>query len=402
MMGLILPSMLELNDSLNGSKYVSQSDISTFSSPHFNDYTIIESNSESISEKWEEYVIRNTNSNIYNHPLWFKALEHEFNMKGFILLCLDKQDNIKGVLPLLPTIGLPLRLNDLVTTRRYSSLPRSPLCGFLADDQKAKRMLLNAAIEKVNKRPKTFLQLKSYSHDIGSECEAIKQFLWRSSYILELPDSPENIRFGDKKNNHKVKCSVNKAKSLGIEVREANSENDLKKWYKLYLETMRDHVVADRPYRLFNFLLKNFRQKGLMTVLLAERNTNGKKQLLSGSLFFHFNKTFFYSFNGRSQTGLALHANDLIQWEAIHLAVKLGYKEYDMGEVTCNNSGLIQFKLKWGCCARPIYHYYYPFNEKINLTNCGISVNSQFKKTIWRKIPLPVTKYWGILTNKFL
>lgn len=367
-----------------------------------NRYKIIELSSDTFEEMWEDYVLQHSEAHIYDHPLWFKALEHEYNRKGCVLICLDINDNIKGVLPLLPTLGLPLKLKDLVTTRRYSSLPRTPLGGMLTDDCEAKKMLLNEATKRANERGKTFLQLKSYSPDECNLNTEIKQIPWRSSYYLELPDKPEMIRFGNKKNHHKIKWGVNKAKNLGIKVREANSEEDLKIWYKLYLETMRWHVVAVRPYRFFEFLWKNLVQKGLLTILLAECQVDGKNQLLSGSMFLHFNKTFFYSFNGRCQTGLASHANDLIQWEAIHLATQKGYKFYDMGEVTCNNSGLAQFKSKWGCITRPVYHYYYPLNKEVNSDEIDISANVKLRKLIWRKVPLYVTQQWGILTNRFL
>lgn len=365
-------------------------------------YRVVELDSERFFGKWEDYVLQHSESHIYNHPLWFKALELEYNNKGSILVCVDDNDNIKGVLPLLLTLGLPLKLGDLVTTRRYSSLPRTPLGGLLTNDYKAKIMLLNEAINKTNEKGKTFLQLKSYSSDICEGVEKIKQITWRTSYFVELPDDPEKLRFGNKKSHHKVKWGVNKAKSLGIEVRKANSEDDMKIWYKLYLETLRWHFVAARPYRFFEFLWKNLRQRGLMTVLLAEDNFNGKKRLLSGSIFLHFNKTFFYSFNGRSQIGLASHANDLIQWEAIHLATKLGYKNYDMGEVPENSSSLAQFKTKWGRSTRPIFHYYFPLNETMRLNDINLTENVKIKQLIWRKIPIHITEQWGILTNRFL
>lgn len=365
-------------------------------------YRVMELDSKSFVGKWEDYVLQHSESHIYNHPLWFQALEHEFERKGCILVCKDDIDNIKGVLPLLPTLGLPLKLDDLVTTRRYSSLPRTPIGGLLTNDYKAKTMLLNEAMNKVDERDNTTLQLKSYSSDINDEVGKIKQIPWRTSYFVELPDDPEKLRFGNKKSHHKVKWGVKKAKSLGIEVRESNSEDDMRIWYKLYLETMRWHFVAVRPYRFFEFLWKNLYPKGLMTVLLAEDNVNGKKRLLSGSIFLHFNKTFFYSFNGRSQIGLASHANDLIQWEAIQLASKLGYKNYDMGEVSDKDSSLVQFKTKWGCSTQNIYHYYYTCNDKMKLNNIDIAKDLKIAKQIWRKIPLKVTEQWGILTNSFL
>jgi hypothetical protein len=378
------------------------SETGTASQPASSRYKVIKSDSEDLGLKWEEYALKHPQAHIYDHPSWFKALEHEYNRKGCVLVCLDNSDNIKGVLPLMPTIGLPFKLGDLITTRRYSSLPRTPLGGMLTDDDKVKEALISEAIKRVESREKTFLQLKSYSPDLNINIDDLQQIPWRSSYFVKLPEDPEKIRFGNKKSHHKVKWGVNKAKKLGITVREAKSTDDLKRWYKLYLETMRWHVVAARPFIFFEFLFQNLRKKGLMTMLLAELDKNGQKQLLTGSLFLHFNKIFFYSFNGRCRSGLACHANDLLQWEAIHLAAKIGYQLYDMGEVSCNNKGLAQFKTKWGCCTKPVYHYYYPINQRLIGRDIDISWNTKLRKLIWRRIPLSVTMHWGILTNRFL
>lgn len=402
MKNIVELNTIEGNNQIVNSKTLYQPETDSRIDTTFNRYKIVELNSDTSKDMWEDYVSQHSESHIYDHPLWFKALEHEYNRKGCVLFCLDNNEKIKGVLPLLPTLGLPLKLSDLVTTRRYSSLPRTPLGGMLTDDCEARKMLLNEAIKRVDGRGKTFLQLKSYSADECNLNVQIKQIPWRSSYYIELPNDPEKVRFGNKKSHHKVKWGVNKAKRLGIEIREANSEDDIRVWYKLYLETMRWHVVAVRPYRFFSFLWKYMCEKGLMTILLAEYKVNGSKQLLSGSIFLHFNNTFFYSFNGRCQTGLASHANDLIQWEAIHLAAKMGYKFYDMGEVSGNNSGLAQFKSKWGCNTRPVYHYYYPLNEKADSKEIDITEDVKIRKLIWRKVPLYVTKQWGILTNRFL
>jgi hypothetical protein len=302
----------------------------------------------------------------------------------------------------MPTLGLPLKLCDLVTARRYSSLPRTPLGGMLSNNEYISKALIDEAINRVNSRANTFLQLKSYSPDLNRNNNIIDKIVWRPSFFIELPDDPSKVRFGNKKQHHRVKWAVNKAKKIGITVREASTEEDIKNWYKIYLKTMRWHAVAVRPYRFFKFLWENLRPKELLTVLMAKVGSESNKQLLSGSFFLHFNKTFFYSFNGRCKEGLVAHANDLIQWTAIHRAVEKGYSQYDMGEVSgCNNS-LAHFKTKWGCISKPVYHYYYPLNKKMKDKEIDIAKDETLRKLIWRNIPLPITKEWGILTNRFL
>ena len=363
--------------------------------------SIKEVSSSDLFSKWECYVQRHPGAHFFCHPSWVKALEHEYGLKASILVCQDA-DNIRGILPLMPTRGLPLKKKDLITSRRFSALPRTPLGGFLFDDETSRKMLLSAAIGKVSKERNTYLQLKSYSSELNENIPGLTKIEWRPSFCLELPDCPTKIRFGDKKRHHKVKWAVNKAISLGINIREAESEQELKEWYKLYLETVRWHMVAARPYRFFKFLFENLVPKGIMKLLLAECSEAGEKRIIAGSVFLSFNDTVFYSFNGRNRTGLMNHANDLIQWEAIHTACKEGFKYYDMGEVSECNATLAQFKSKWGCNSKQIYHYYFSRNNYYNLGESDISDENNLLRSVWRKLPVKVTQEWGILTNRFL
>jgi hypothetical protein len=365
-------------------------------------FTIKKFNSSEILKKWENYVFQHPDSNFFSHPIWVKALEREYNRKAVIFACQDSQGNLKGILPLMPTLGLPLKKKELITGRRFSSLPRTPLGGFLFDNIKIQHLLINAAIKKTLEFNNVYLQLKSYSSELDSDLPKLNKINWRESFYLNLPDSPNKIRFGNKKHHHKVKWAINKAINLGVTVREAETEKDLKEWYRLYLETQRWHMVAARPYRFFKFLFDNLVQKGLMKILLAECNLSNEMEIIAGSVFFSLNDTVFYSFNGRNKTGLTYHANDLIQWKAINYACENGYTYYDMGEVSECNTSLAQFKSKWGCDSKQIYHYYYSNNGYYNLGKSHISYENKVLQSVWRKLPLKVTQEWGVLTNRFL
>lgn len=364
--------------------------------------SIKEVSSSDLFSEWGCYVQGHPQAHFFCHPLWVKALENEYGLKASVLVCQDINKNIRGVLPLMPTRGLPFKKKDLITSRRFSALPRTPLGGFLFDDERSQQMLLSAAIEKVSKEKDTNLQLKSYFSKLNENIPGLTKIEWRPSFCLELPDCPTKIRFGDKKRHHKVKWAVNKAISLGINIREAESEQDLKEWYKLYIETVRWHMVAARPYRFFKFLFENLVPKGIMKLLLAECSEAGEKRIIAGSVFLSFNDTVFYSFNGRNQLGLINHANDLIQWEAIHTARKDGFKFYDMGEVSGCNASLAQFKSKWGCGSKQIYHYYFSRDDGCISNELEPDSSNKLLELVWRKLPLKLTQEWGILTNRFL
>ena len=385
---------------LNGSK--SQSETRGRVNSQNSPYSVREFNLIEILHEWEKYVEGHTCSHFFNHPLWVKALQSEYKHEPIIYVCQDADSQIKGVLPLMSTLGVPFKKKELISGRRLSSLPRTPLGGFLFDDKTAEQLLVKAAMQKVSKQNNLHLQLKSYSPEINENVDDLARINWRSSFYLSLPDCPSKVRFGNKKQHHKVKWAVNKATNYGITVREIESEKDLIRWYVLYLETVRFHMVPARPYKLFKFLYENVMPKGLMKILLAEYKDGNERELIAGSIYFLLNDTVFYSFNGRNQVGLKHHANDLIQWEAIHKGCEEGYKFYDMGEVSEGNTSLTKFKSKWGCESKQIYHYYFSGENKPLPEHLEFEAGSNFLKSVWRKLPLKVTQEIGILTNRFL
>lgn len=370
----------------------------SFNRPKYKSLSIIEGDSGSHFDKWVNYIKKHNDSTIYNHPLWLKGLEHEYNKKSTVLFCEDENSEIRGILPLLPTDGLPFKKNEPVAAKRLASLPRTPLSGLLYDNDEARRLLLNEASLKARFEFNALLQIKSYCPSLETDLEDIQKIDWRESYFFELPQCPSRLRFGNKKQNHNVRWGVTKAKNSGLSVREADSENDLKKWYRLYLETMRWHVVPVRPYRFFKYLWNNLEPKGLMKLLVSEAAGNNTKEIVAGSIFLSYNKTVFYAFNGRNDSALAFHANDLIQWEAIHKACEEGYSFYDMGEVSEGNCGLAKFKSKWGCGTKMVYHYYNDSTPR----DIDMVKGLDWYKKVWQKLPLELTKNIGVLINRYL
>lgn len=69
---------------------------------------------------------------------------------------------------------------------------------------------------------------------------------WRSyRFVTKAPHGKRSGR------QHGLNWAVNKAIKRGIEVRYADSEDDLKAWYPLYLLTKRHNAVPARSYRFF-------------------------------------------------------------------------------------------------------------------------------------------------------
>jgi len=351
--------------------------------------------------RWEAFVASHPDALVYHHPAWLQVLEREYGRRPLGLACEDAEGRLVGVLALLHTRGLPLGGGGSRTGRRLSSLPRTPVAGPLAADPTAAAALVRAAVERVRAEPGTRLELKPWAADLDGVVDGLARAAWRSTFVMHLPESPEELRFGTSRNHARIKWAVGKAARLGIRVRCAETEADLRAWYGLYLETMRLHVVPPRPYRFFKAAWDLLRPRGLLRLLIAE----AAGRPLAGSIFLMSGRTVWYAFNGSRREDLGLRPNDLIQWQALHDACRAGYRYYDLGEVADCHAGLAEFKSKWGAVARRLDRYYYPALGGREHDDDAPETAGRLRRlasTAWRRLPLGTTARLGDLAYAYL
>jgi predicted N-acyltransferase len=201
------------------------------------------------------------------------------------------------------------------------------------------------------------------------------------------------LRFGNAKRQHRVNWAVNKATKLGLRVHEAETEQDLERWYSLYLLTMRHNAVPPRSYRFFRALWSSLRPASAIKLLVAERQKDGQSRLVAGSILLQFGQTVFYAFTGCAPEDFCLHPHDILQIEAIRSTCRGGFRWYDFGEVTEDHEALAQFKTKWGGDPTPLFRYYYPA-PKEEISACESKCASSLRK-LWRRLPPKATAVLG-------
>ena len=368
--------------------------------------------------RWERFISSHPDALIYHHPGWLSALESEYGQKCVSLACADDSGQLSAVLPLFYTKGLPLKYGPIASGRRLSSLPRTPVAGPLALNQKAAKAIVAYAVDLAKSERGVQLEIKTHIAGLNESVDALSCTPWRPTFVEELPpwvegkdwqDFWENLRlprscvscegcrrlrFGNAKRQHRVNWAVNKAKKLGLEVRDALSEDDLAAWYQLYLLTMRHNAVPPRSYRLFQSLWSSLRPAGKMRLLLAEQQ-RPEKRMVAGSILLQFGQTVFYAFTGCAPEDFCLHPHDILQIEAIRGACRSGFRWYDFGEVAEDHEALAQFKTKWGGGPKPLYRYYFPAEAAQSWNGPGRLALSARK--LWRRLPTKATAVLGDL-----
>jgi hypothetical protein len=350
--------------------------------------------------RWDAYVAAHTDGVVYHGAGWLRVLQREYG-RAPVALALEGGDGaLHGVLALMATSGLPLGRGGELAGRRLASLPRTPVAGPLADDRDGLALLVRGARDRLP--PGTRLQLKLAEPRLDGVDPQLDGRPWRLSYSRALPGPGEALRFGARRNHVRIRSAVTRATDDGVTVRPAERIGDVRAWYRLYLATMREHLLPPRPWGLFVALWEELRPRGEMRLLLAER----RGELLGGSLLLMSSSTVFYAFNGSRRSALALKPNDVLQWRALHDAAAEGYARYDLGEVAEGNEGLAHFKRKWGAQPTRLHRYSFPplapAPAAVADDEHGDGAAAALVRRAWRRVPLGATALAGRLVYRYL
>jgi CelD/BcsL family acetyltransferase involved in cellulose biosynthesis len=354
--------------------------------------------------RWDQFVIAHPDGLVFHHSAWLRTLAREYDHGSIALAAEDSRGRLHGILPLAYTRGLPLRLGGAAASRRLASLPRTPVAGPLSTSRGALAALVAGAIERVRAEPGVRLQIKPPSRELDGIGELVEA-PWRVNYVLDLPPDPGALRFGNARNHSRIRWAINKATRNGLHVRPAETEEELRAWYRLYLDVNRSRLQPPRPYRLFEAAWQLLRPLGLMRLLLAEQRTGATSRIAAGSVLFMLGPTVFYAFNGRLREALPLRPNDVIQWHAIHQACSEGFRRYDFGEVAEANLDLAKFKSKWGTEARRLHRYHYPAPPEGGAGYGSLESENLLRRAatpIWHVVPLRLTEFLGDRVYRYL
>lgn len=337
--------------------------------------------------RWDAFV-DSAGGSVHQRAAWFEVVRHAHGYRPVALACEDTAGQLTGVLPMVEKRGL-------LGGQRLASLPHTPCAGPLALDDRSLTALLQAAVEEARARG-AWLQVKSAHDGLDGSVPGLVRTPWEATFVLDLPEVGEPLRFGDARNHGRLRWSVNKSRRCGVQVRPAEDEQDLRAWYRLYLDTMRWHVVPPRPFAFFRSIWQRLGAGDHVELLLAEQRDGRQARLLAGSLFLLSGDTVTYAFNGRRRDALHLRPNDALHWYAIEQACRRGVRHYDFGEVEAGNEGLADFKTKWGATGRQLYRYHYPASHEPEqgLLRAG-SPTRRLADNAWRRLPLPVTAAVG-------
>jgi hypothetical protein len=361
--------------------------------------TIYDSFNDELLEEISSFLKQNSSSTIYHHPLWLGILAKETNQKFMYLIYRNENDKIEGALPLLFTRGVPLSSSPL-SSKRISSLPRTPFAGIIAATEKAYKCILEEVKNISSLNPDMLVQIKSCDRikDIDKDFFSTE---WRSTYLKRIPSKNESFTFEGKREEKDILRAVKRAKENKVLFKKGKNPEELKKWYKLYLLVMRQNRIPPRSFNLFEMFWNILKPAGLLDINYAYVKEGNEYKLINGHINFKFNNKYYGGFKASDPKRTRYMGGDFLLYNELLYLQENNFVSYDLGEVSQGNKNLDKYKRKWGAEKIKIFHNYYGDIKNVS-ENLESETGGTLTAKIWRVMPLEVTKILGSLVNYYL
>jgi hypothetical protein len=290
---------------------------------------------------WDEFVHAHARGTLFHLHGWRAAIEAAFpHMQGRILAV----RSIDGTI----VAGLAVfEVRSWVLGGRLVSVPFAPVVEPLISEPAHLRLLLDALQQAVVDRGVRHYECRF--REVPSTAVVPHHALQTAAkhHFLELCHAGAHDGL-DASVRKRIKELVRKSHRFGVVVRPGATDEDWLQFYELYASTRRRLGLPAMPQRFFTELVA--RLPGCTDLSLAEVDGRTVGALLS----LHFNGLFLVEWVGDTQEGRAIGVNHRLYWDAIERATNLRCHTFSFGRTDTANSGLRDFKRRWGTIEHDI------------------------------------------------
>ena len=342
--------------------------------------------------RWDAYVRAHPRATIYQLGAWARVLREAYRFEPRYLALEGEDGSLQGVLPLLYKKGL-------VSDARVRSLPVFPAGGPLADTHDQEVALVRAARDSALGDARLLSVISPHDYLAGLPDFVADELPPR--WAVGVSD-PEARRAGWRKTSNNLFRSLKKADKVGFRFREADGRRDLRRFYRLYLRTMRKHRTLPRSLRQIQ-LARDLLGPGEFRLFVVEHDG----AIAAGGVFHVFGDTIELIYNGSDDGLLDLRPNHSLYWSVICWAAEQGLETFDFG-VAAPTSSLGRFKAQW---ADPVPNRRYTWRaggapsraDSMAAASYAVEQSEQgLVATAWRHAPIQLTRVGAALAYRYL
>lgn len=328
---------------------------------------------------WNQYVMKNPAASLYHRVEWRRLIQETFGHESVYLLARDSSNHVKGVLPL-------IRLKSRLFGDFLVSMPYFNYGGAIADTPAIEQKLMDSANEKASSLGVSHCE---YRDDIPRE--TLPAQTDKVNMILSLPDTADALWEGF---SPKLRAQIKRPQRENPQIL-CGREELLDDFYRVFSRNMRDLGTPVYGKAFFRNILKIFPDQSHIMVIRL-----GNRPVAAGFLLGH-GDTLEIPWASTIRDVNHLSVNMLLYWEVLRFAMVYQYRYFDFGR-SSKDSGTLKFKQQWGAQAKQLHWHYWLANDtempSLNPNNPKYALMI----SIWKRLPIPVTKWLGPMIVKNL
>jgi CelD/BcsL family acetyltransferase involved in cellulose biosynthesis len=319
--------------------------------------------------RWRELVARHPLATVFHTPEWLVALRQTYGYQPVALTTSHPDEEL--------TNGLVYcHVKSWLTGCRLVSLPFSDHCDPLLKTPEEWGCFSDALKQEIAVRRWQYVEVRPRAALPGGPA-APQDGTGYCFHYLDLRPDLNNLfsRF------HKtgVQQMIRRAERENLVYEEGSSERQLGQFYALLVETRRRQHLPPQPIEWFRTLIRSMGQQIKIRVVLRGNDP------VASILTLRSKETMVYKYGCSNKAFSNLGGTQLLIWKAIQEAKADGLTGLDLGRSDRGNSGLIEFKDRWGA-ERSVIHYIRYARLPRKESASAWKMNSVGKK-LWANIP---------------
>lgn len=253
----------------------------------------------------------------------------------------------------------------------------------------AAALLLEQTRRMADARETDFVSLR------GSQVGNADEFTVENRYVtfrLPVDREPDAVRADVK--DSRLRQIDQAADDPDLSFRVGDSLADLRRYYRLYLETMRGHGSPAHSFEFFHTLWEQMHDDGTLRLGMVSHDgslVNGIIDLSMGSTVYQWGVVSDYDYRD-------LNGGSLLLWKSLERATEEGYDTYEFGR-TREGSGVYTFKKSFGGSKTWYDDLHYFPDGTAQLPNPEDD-KYEWASEIWQRLPLQVTRLLGPRVRK--
>jgi CelD/BcsL family acetyltransferase involved in cellulose biosynthesis len=345
--------------------------------------------------RWDEFVRSHPDATAYHLSDWAEILERAYRHSPRYLALADG-DELRAVLPAFMSRGV-------MSGRRLRSMPIVNGAGPLGSDED-RATLLSAACDRIEALDGRLYTVQSRLAGPEQLDPRLREVTKQPAYVAAVPHPDELHLKLWKKRSRNLYRGVSRAIDNKLMWREAEGRADLRRWYRLYLATMRKRRIVPYSWRQIETTRRLLEPRGEFRLFVVER----EDRLFAGVVCLVFGDTVELVYNGSDPEELEVRPNHLLNWGVLGWASRQGLARMDIGDATPGGP-LARFKEQFGAVPVPDYRWDYVVGgpsvhgrARAAVREMEYTDTESLTARAWARVPLPALRAAGTAIYRYV